>query len=92
MILKGKLTLNGQSIDLNEGKGYIEKDWGTSFPEAWIWIQSNNFTNSETSFSFSLAKIPWLGRFFMGFISFLYLNGRFFLFSTYNNSVITEIT
>jgi tocopherol cyclase len=89
--LKGKLTLNGQSIDLNEGKGYIEKDWGTSFPEAWIWIQSNNFTNSETSFSFSLAKIPWLGRFFMGFISFVYLNGRFFLFSTYNNSLITQI-
>jgi tocopherol cyclase len=90
--LKGKLTLNGMSIDLNNGKGYIEKDWGTSFPEAWIWIQSNNFTNHKTSFTFSLAKIPWLGRFFMGFISFLYLNGRFFLFSTYNKSVINEIT
>ncbi len=89
--LKGKIVLNGKSIDLNEGKGYIEKDWGTSFPEAWIWIQSNNFSDPETSFSFSLAKIPWLGRFFMGFISFLHLNGRFFLFSTYNNSTITEI-
>jgi tocopherol cyclase len=90
--LKGELILNGKPIDLNYGKGYIEKDWGTSFPEAWIWIQSNNFTDHETSFTFSLAKIPWLGRFFMGFISFLYLNGRFFLFSTYNKSVINEIT
>ena len=89
--LKGKIIFNGNSIDLNEGKGYIEKDWGTSFPEAWIWIQSNNFSNHETSFSFSLAKIPWLGRFFMGFISFLYLNRKFYLFSTYNKSVITDI-
>ena len=78
-------------LTLNNGKGYIEKDWGTSFPEAWIWIQSNNFSNHDTSFTFSIAKIPWLGRFFMGFISFLYLNGRFFLFSTYNKSVITKI-
>lgn len=87
--LKGEITINGKTIDLYGGKGYIEKDWGTSFPEVWIWIQSNNFSIRETSFTFSIAKIPWLGRYFMGFISFLYLNGKFYLFSTYNNSVIT---
>ena len=89
--LKGNINHNGKLIDLDNGKGYIEKDWGTSFPEAWIWVQSNNFSNHSTSFTFSIAKIPWLGRFFMGFISFLYLNGRFILFSTYNKSEITKI-
>ncbi len=89
--LKGKIVINGLPVDMNGGKGYIEKDWGTSFPEAWIWIQSNNFSNQDTSFSFSLAKIPWRGRYFMGFISFLHLNGRFFLFTTYNKSVITSL-
>jgi tocopherol cyclase len=89
--LKGIISINGNSIDLTDGKGYIEKDWGTSFPEAWIWIQSNNFTDHNTSFSFSVAKIPWLGRFFMGFISFLYLDDRFILFSTYNKSVISDL-
>ena len=44
-----------------------------------------------SSFSFSVAKIPWLGKFFIGFIAFLYFNGRFHMFSTYNNSVISEI-
>jgi hypothetical protein len=89
--LKGIISINGNSIDLTDGKGYIEKDWGTSFPEAWIWIQSNNFTSHNTSFYFSVAKIPWLGRFFMGFISFLYLEDRFILFSTYNKSVISDL-
>jgi tocopherol cyclase len=89
--LKGTISIGGNTIDLTGGKGYIEKDWGTSFPEAWIWIQSNNFNNHNTSFSFSVAKIPWLGRFFMGFISFLYLEERFILFSTYNKSVITDL-
>jgi hypothetical protein len=89
--LTGSVTLNGDEIDFSNGKGYIEKDWGTSFPEAWLWIQANNFNDHNSSFSFSVAKIPWLGKFFIGFIAFLYLNGRFHMFSTYNNSVISEI-
>jgi hypothetical protein len=32
--IKGKITVNNQIIDFDEGQGYIEKDWGTSFPEA----------------------------------------------------------
>jgi tocopherol cyclase len=89
--LNGSMTINENEIDFNNGKGYIEKDWGTSFPEAWLWVQANNFNDHNSSFSFSVAKIPWLGKFFIGFIAFLYYNKRFFLFSTYNKSVITEI-
>jgi len=50
--ISGTLRIDNELIDLNEGKGYIEKDWGTSFPEAWIWIQSNNFNNPDTAFTF----------------------------------------
>ncbi|HSL86967.1 MAG TPA: tocopherol cyclase family protein, partial [Bacteroidales bacterium] len=89
--LTGYLSINGIMTDFSSGKGYIEKDWGTSFPEAWIWIQSNNFGNTQTSFMLSVAKIPWIGKFFTGLISFLYLKGRFYLFSTYNNSTISDV-
>lgn len=90
--LAGSVSLNGEVISFEGGKGYIEKDWGTSFPEAWIWVQSNNFRNRDTSFMLSIAKIPWMGRFFVGLISFLYLDNRFYLFSTYNKSVFSEIS
>lgn len=89
--LQGGISINGNVIDFSGGKGYIEKDWGVSFPEAWIWIQSNNFKEHDTSFSFSIAKIPWMGKFFIGFIAFLYLNNKFYLFSTYNKSTVSEI-
>ena len=89
--LSGNLSVNDDLIDFNGGKGYIEKDWGTSFPEAWLWIQANNFDNPDTSFTFSVAKIPWRGKFFIGFIAFLYFNKTFLRFSTYNYSAITEI-
>ena len=89
--ITGSLLINNDEINFDKGKGYIEKDWGTSFPEAWLWVQANNFKNHNSSLSFSVAKIPWLGKFFIGFIAFLYYENRFLLFSTYNNSEITEI-
>lgn len=89
--LHGSILLNNNDINFEGGKGYIEKDWGVSFPEAWIWVQSNNFSGHDTSFMLSIAKIPWMGRFFIGLISFLYLNNKFYLFSTYNGSVFSDI-
>ncbi len=89
--LDGGITINDKHVAFTGGKGYIEKDWGTSFPEAWIWIQANSFTDPHSSFNFSVAKIPWMGKFFIGFIAFLYFNKKFYLFSTYNNSKITSI-
>jgi tocopherol cyclase len=89
--LSGGIFINDDPVDFDHGKGYIEKDWGTSFPESWLWIQANNFNDHHTSLYFSVAKIPWRGKFFIGFIAFLYFNRKFYLFSTYNSSRITEL-
>lgn len=89
--LSGSISLNNNIINFDGGKGYIEKDWGVSFSEAWIWVQSNNFSGNDTSFMLSIAKIPWMGRFFIGLISFLFLNRKFYLFSTYNGAVFSDI-
>ncbi len=89
--LTGMITLNNRVIRFDGGKGYIEKDWGVSFPEAWIWVQSNNFNNHDSSFMLSIAKIPWMGRFFIGLISFLHLDNKFYLFNTCNRSVFSDI-
>ncbi len=90
--LSGGLIVNRSMIDLNNGKGYIEKDWGSSFPESWLWIQANNFNDHNSCLHFSVAKIPWRGKYFIGFIAFLYYKGKFHLFSTYNNSQIIELS
>lgn len=89
--LIGSLNINGNRIDFTNGKGYIEKDWGTSFPSEWIWIHSNNFTKSNASLMISIANIPWLKNYFIGFISFIYLNGKVYKFATYNKSKITKL-
>lgn len=89
--LKGSLSINNTEINFTKGTGYIEKDWGSSFPESWIWLHCNTFNQSGSSFTFSVAKIPWLGSFFIGHICFLYAQGKFHLFATYNGSKITKL-
>lgn len=89
--IKGSISIDKNEIVFDGGYGYIEKDWGCSFPEAWVWIQSNHFTNNNVSFMFSIAKIPWLGRFFIGFISFLRLDDKLYRFATYTKSNIRSL-
>jgi hypothetical protein len=85
--LNGSLMVSGKSVDFGKGIGYLEKDWGTSFPKCWIWAHSNHFhTDSPISVMASVAHIPWMGNYFIGFIvAFLY-DGKVEIFATYNNS------
>jgi len=89
--ISGILDINSTLINFNKGKGYIEKDWGISFPECWIWLQSNSFEQKNASLFISIAKIPWLGKFFIGFIAFIYFEGKFHKFATYNHSKLVKV-
>lgn len=86
-LLEGELLINqSERIDFTGGRGYIEKDWGRSFPSAYIWLQCNHFTQAGTALKCSVANIPWLGSSFTGFIAGLWFNNRLIRFTTYNRS------
>ncbi len=89
--LEGKLTINGKEVDFTEGRGYIEKDYGRSFPSYYLWGQTNHFDEKGISLMVSFAKIPWLGSFFDGFIvGFLY-NNKLYRFATYTGAKISKL-
>jgi hypothetical protein len=90
--ISGQLAINGMPVNFDDGEGYLEKDYGKSFPEAWIWIQANHFETKGTSFMFSLARIPWLGRSFTGLICFLLYQGKLYRLATYNGAKVKNIT
>lgn len=79
----GKICLNDTVYNLNGGKGYIERDWGNSFPSDYIWIQCNHFRQESLSFMLAIAKIPFLGESFTGILCVLSIKGRTRLFTTY---------
>jgi len=64
--LSGGLEHNGRHIDLDGGRGYIEKDWGSAFPQGYVWVQSNHFDVPGASLVASTALIPWRRSTFRG--------------------------
>ncbi|MFN3555245.1 MAG: tocopherol cyclase family protein [Bacteroidales bacterium] len=88
--LQGKLLFNGEELDFSGGRGYIEKDWGSSMPRSWIWMQSNHFDAPGTSFMLSVARIPWIGKTFTGFLGFFLHQGKVIPFATYTGAKINS--
>jgi hypothetical protein len=82
----GKLTIEDQAHDFGGGRGYIEKDWGKSFPSAWVWIQTNHFETLGTSLTASTAIIPWRRSSFRGFIVGLWHDGVLYRWATYTGA------
>lgn len=88
--INGCVNINDETISFNNNKGYIEKDWGCSFPKSYIWCQGNNFKKENVSFMFSVANIPLKLFTFKGFICVLLINDKEFKFTTYNNAKLVE--
>lgn len=89
--LQGSLTVDGRETDFSGGRGYMEKDWGRSFPSAYVWTQSNHFAQPGISVTASVARIPWLTGDFRGYlVGFLYA-GVVHRFMTYTGAVIEEL-
>ena len=84
--IHGQLDIEGERINFDRGRGYIEKDWGHSFPKAYTWMQTNHFSIPGISMKASVAKIPWITKSFVGFIAGLWLHDRLIRFTTYNGT------
>ena len=88
--LDGLININNNKIMFNNNVGYIEKDWGCSFPKSYIWCQGNNFQNSNASFMISIADIPFKVFHFKGIICDLIIDDDEFKFTTYNNTKLIK--
>ena len=66
--LSGSLELDGEELNFDGGRGYIEKDWGQAFPSGYVWMHSNHFADPSVSLMASVAIIPWLRGSFQGLL------------------------
>ena len=86
----GSIDINNTVLNFENDMGYIEKDWGCSFPKTYIWCQGNNFQNSNASFMISIANVPFKMFNFRGMICVFLIDDKEYKFTTYNNSKIVE--
>ncbi|MEZ4668433.1 MAG: tocopherol cyclase family protein [Anaerolineae bacterium] len=89
--IQGSLELGGQQLNFSGGRGYIEKDWGQSFPSSYIWMQSNHFEQAGVCLTASIASIPFKVLTFPGFIIGLWHNGQLYRFATYTGAQVEKL-
>ena len=85
--INGSFKINDSLFNFKNGIGYIEKDWGSSFPKDYMWIQCNDFKD-QTSIVVSVAHIPFCGFSFRGLIAIVYYKGKEYRFATYNGGKV----
>lgn len=90
--LWGKLLINDNLMNFENGKGYIERDWGNSFPKSYLWMQCNHFTQSSLSVMLAIADIPFLACNFRGFLCVISIEDETRIFATYTGARIEQIT
>lgn len=84
--ITGKLSFDGDDVDFTEGKGYMERDWGSAFPHAWVWTQSNHFDEDHVCLTASIADIPLAGGIIREFIVGFLFQGFFYRWTTWNGA------
>jgi hypothetical protein len=90
--LRGSLAVDGRPVSFDDGRGYLEKDWGRAFPAGYVWLHSNHIdADPAASLVASVALIPWLRSSFRGFIVGLKHHGRLHRWATYNRSKEVEL-
>ena len=80
--IRGSVALEQKTICFDGGKGYIEGDSGTSFPESYLRLHCGSF-RQELSAMLSVARIPLFDTAFTGCISAILFEGREFKLATY---------
>lgn len=85
----GEIMINGKVLRFCQGKGYMEGDSGTSFPEQYVWTQ--HFLK-DGSLMLAAAAVPLAGLRFTGTIGILFREGREYRFATYLGASVRKMS
>lgn len=81
--LGGCLEINGERVDFTGGLGYIEKDRGTSFPEAYFWSQGNWADRCPACVMASAAVLRFCRKRWTGCLAVVWDGKREYRLATY---------
>lgn len=88
--LRGELTLNGETLCFTGGDGYIEKDWGSSFPQEYLWTQCGGMAEGRSVVAMA-AQIQVAGAAFYGCTAAVIDCGQEYRLATYLGAQILEM-
>lgn len=81
--INGMVSVNGRTCDFRGGRGYVEKDWGSSFPKNYLWTQCNWFDKGRCSVMASVADVPLPVGQITGCICSVFYRGKEYRLASY---------
>lgn len=78
----GKVSWGSHHIQKFEGRHYLERDWGSTFPKEWMWTQSHALSGDGDSITAVWSRIRWGSIKFTGAAAVLIVKGISYSFST----------
>ncbi len=88
--LAGSLEINGEKAVFSGGYGYVESDWGESFPRTYLWSQCGFGAACQNSIMAAVADVPILGVPLKGCICAIHYRGREYRLATYRGGRILD--
>lgn len=74
--VSGSIVHKSKEYAIDNELGYLEKNWGTSFPDRYMWLHAVDPNNPEISLLFSCADIQWLGGTFTRHVGHMRFDGK----------------
>src|SRR5215218_1607312 len=60
--VEGEANLGGVTVRLDGAAGYVEKNWGPSFPGHWWWGQADAFDDPDVTVAFAGGRVRLAGQ------------------------------
>lgn len=86
--LSGKLVFNETEYDFAGGKGYLETDFGHSFPKTYLWSQCNWFEDADCQISMAAVALPIGRHTVMGTYVCICFEGKKYKLATYKGAEV----
>ena len=87
--VNGTININGETLSIN-GIGYLEKDWGQSFPASYLWLQSNVCKEHDANIFLSVADVALMKCSFKGVIMTLLVEQQQYHLASYYGAYVKD--
>jgi tocopherol cyclase len=75
-LVSGEIKQKDKRFIIENELGYLEKNWGTSFPKTYYWLHALDPNDPQVSLLFSRAEIEWMGKKFIRHLGHLRYNDK----------------
>jgi|GEM_PF-444271 len=89
-LVSGEIRTANTSFALDQDMGYLEKNWGTSFPENYIWLHAVDPADAKVNLLFSQAEIKWMGSTFFRHLGYLNFENEYIDLRLLKNSIVSS--